>query len=132
LIWLRPNTLRGHRQACPLGLTPPLRGSSRFCRLSQGCGRRGDLALGYFRPAPPGLVLPTQVEARGGKVWRSAASAVFGHVFLFSRFLDLHVAELFGVKDLSTLQALNELGIFVPGNDSHSGMFAGGRHSGLG
>jgi hypothetical protein len=46
----------------------------------------------------------------------------------FGGFLNLHIAELFGVKDLATLQALDILGVFVPGNDSYFGVFADGGH----
>jgi len=45
-----------------------------------------------------------------------------------SRFFDLHIAKLFGIEDFATLQALDKLGVFVPGNDPDSGMFAGGCH----
>jgi hypothetical protein len=53
----------------------------------------------------------------------------------FVVFLDLvyglfngHVMKLFGVKDFATLQALDELSVFVPGDNSHSGVFAGACH----
>src|ERR1700677_622838 len=43
---------------------------------------------------------------------------------LFNR----HVVKLFGVKDFATLQALDKLRVFVSGNDSYPGVFAGGCH----
>jgi hypothetical protein len=39
-----------------------------------------------------------------------------------------HVIKLFGIKDFTTLQALDKLRVFVSGNDSYPGVFAGGRH----
>ena len=45
-----------------------------------------------------------------------------------SDFFNLHVTELFGVKDVATFQALDILGVFVPGNDSNPGVSAGGCH----
>ncbi len=38
--------------------------------------------------------------------------------------LDLHVVKFFGVKDLATLQALDKLGVIVPGDNTHSWVFA--------
>jgi hypothetical protein len=55
-------------------------------------------------------------------------SAIFGDVLIFGGLFNLHVAELLGVKDLATLQALDKFGVIVPGDNSHSGMFAGDRH----
>jgi hypothetical protein len=46
----------------------------------------------------------------------------------FGGLLDLHIAELFGVKDLATLQALDKLSVFEPGNDTYPGMLADGCH----
>jgi hypothetical protein len=46
----------------------------------------------------------------------------------FGGLFNLHVAELFGVKDLATFQALDKFGVFVPGNDSYPGVFADGGH----
>ena len=50
------------------------------------------------------------------------------YVLGFSGFFNLHVTELFGVKDLATLQALDKLGVFVPGNDTYPGVLADGCH----
>jgi len=36
--------------------------------------------------------------------------------------------KLFGIKDFATLQALDKLRVFVSGNDSYPGVFAGGCH----
>jgi hypothetical protein len=49
-------------------------------------------------------------------------------IFRTSGFFNLHIAKLFGIEDFATLQALDKLGVFVPGNDPDSGMFAGGCH----
>ena len=57
-----------------------------------------------------------------------ARLCVVGDVLCFSGFFNLHVAELFGVKDLATLQAFDIFGVFVPGDDSYLGMFADGCH----
>jgi hypothetical protein len=47
---------------------------------------------------------------------------------LLDGLFDHHVVKLFGIKDFATLQALDELGVFVSGNDSYPGVFAGGCH----
>ena len=36
--------------------------------------------------------------------------------------------KLFGIKDFATLQALDKLRVFVSGNASYPGVFAGGCH----
>ncbi len=41
---------------------------------------------------------------------------------------NLHIAKLFGIEDFATLQALDKLGVFVPGNDPDLRMSAGGCH----
>jgi|HubBroStandDraft_1064217.scaffolds.fasta_scaffold74434_3 hypothetical protein len=66
---------------------------------------------------------------RNGVIARqlSESSVVFG-VFSISGVFDLHVTKLFGVKDFATFQALNELTVFVAGNDSNPGVSADGRH----
>ena len=48
--------------------------------------------------------------------------------FNFCRIFDFHVAKLFRVKDFATLQALNELGVLVAGDDAYFGMSAGSCH----
>ena len=55
-------------------------------------------------------------------------SVVVRGVLCFSGFFNLHIAKLFGVKDLATIQALDKLAVFVPGNDSYPGMLADGCH----
>ncbi len=45
----------------------------------------------------------------------AAVLGVVGNVLGFSGVFDLHVAELFGVKDLATLQALDIFGVFSAG-----------------
>jgi len=60
-------------------------------------------------------------------VWEPVLEFVLGFLW-FGGFFNLHVTELFGVKDLATLQALDKLGVFVPGNDSYPGVFADGGH----
>ena len=64
------------------------------------------------------------------RAWR-AVSGVVGDVLCISGFFDLHVAELFGVKDLATLQAFDIFGVFMPGDDSYPGVSAGGCHRSL-
>ena len=49
-------------------------------------------------------------------------------VLWFGGFFNLHVPKLLGVKDLATLQALDKLGVFVPGNDTYPGVLADGCH----
>lgn len=46
----------------------------------------------------------------------------------FGGFFDRHIMELFGIKDFATFQALDEFTVFVSGDDSYPGVFAGGRH----
>ena len=46
------------------------------------------------------------------------------NVLCFGGFFNLHVTELFGVKNFATLQALDILGVFVPGNDSYPWVLA--------
>jgi len=45
-----------------------------------------------------------------------------------SGFFNLHVAELFGVEDIATLQAFDILGVFMPGNDTYPRVLADGCH----
>ena len=59
---------------------------------------------------------------------RARLSCVVGDVLGFSGFFNLHVAELFGVKDLATLQAFDKFGVFMPGDDSYLRVSAGGCH----
>ena len=59
---------------------------------------------------------------------RRSGLGVVGDVLGFGGFFNLHVAKLFGVKDLATLQALDKFRVFVPGDNSYLGMFAGGCH----
>jgi hypothetical protein len=59
---------------------------------------------------------------------REQALGVFQAGFWFGGLFDLHVAKLFGVKDLATIQALDEFGVFVPGNYAYPGVSAGGCH----
>ena len=46
----------------------------------------------------------------------------------FSSLFNLHVTKLFGVKDLATFLAFDKLCVFMPGDDSDPGVFAGGCH----
>ena len=61
---------------------------------------------------------------RSGKQAQASSATSFG----LRGFFDLHVAELFGVEDLATLQALDKFGVFVPGNDTYPGVLADGCH----
>jgi hypothetical protein len=56
------------------------------------------------------------------------ASGIFQAGFWLGGFFNLHVAELFGVKDLATIQALDKFTVFVPGNDAYPGVLADGCH----
>ena len=66
---------------------------------------------------------PTGALTQAGSI-----SGVFFWVSGFSGVFDFHVAKLFGIKDFTTIQALDEFTVFVAGNDSNPGMFAGGKH----
>jgi hypothetical protein len=59
--------------------------------------------------------------------WDAVLEIVWGFLG-FGGFFNLHVAELFGVKNLATLQAFDILGVLVPGNDTYSRVFADGGH----
>jgi len=48
---------------------------------------------------------------------------LFGRVFFVQ-----DVGELRGIEDLATELTLHELGVFLSGDDTDLGMFAGGRH----
>ena len=48
--------------------------------------------------------------------------------FCFSSVFNLHVAKFLGVEDFATVQALDELGVLVTGNDSNPGMSARAGH----
>ena len=56
------------------------------------------------------------------------SAVVVGDVLGFGSFFNFHVAKLFGVKNLATLQALDKLRVLVTGNNAYFRMFAGGRH----
>jgi hypothetical protein len=78
-------------------------------------------------------VAPGQYTGDGKPRRQIKSAAVAGsifvcHVLWFSGFFNLHIAEFLGVKDLATLQALDKLGVFVPGNDSYPGVLADGCH----
>jgi hypothetical protein len=62
---------------------------------------------------------------------RRGASGVFQAGSWFGGLFNLHVAKLFGVKDLATIQALDKLTVIVPGNDAYPGVFADGCHRSL-
>ena len=46
----------------------------------------------------------------------------------FLNFLDLHIAKFFGIKDLATLQAFDELDVVMPGHNAHAWVFAEAGH----
>ena len=54
-------------------------------------------------------------------VLRPVLNVVRNVFFFIDGFFNLHIAKLFGVKDLATIQALDKFGVFVPGNDSYLG-----------
>jgi len=56
---------------------------------------------------------------------------IVGAFFASCRVFDFHVVELFRVENLATLQALDKLGVVVPGDDPDLGMLAGCRHRSL-
>ena len=51
-------------------------------------------------------------------------------LFGFDGFFDLHVIKLFRIEDFATFQALDKLNVLVPGDDTHSRVFADSRHVG--
>ncbi|SPE18325.1 hypothetical protein SBA5_150059 [Candidatus Sulfotelmatomonas gaucii] len=59
---------------------------------------------------------------------REAILGIVREIFRSSRVFNLHIAKLFGIEDLATLQALNKLAVIVPGNDPDLGVSAGGCH----
>ena len=72
--------------------------------------------------APLSMGAPASGKRVAGRLF------VVCHFLSFSGFFNLHVAELLGVKDLATLQALDKLHVFVPGNDTYPGVLADGCH----
>lgn len=46
----------------------------------------------------------------------------------FGGFLDRHVMKFFGIKHIAAFKALNKLGVFMAGNNSNPGVFAGADH----
>src|SRR5580698_8076091 len=94
--------------------TPPW--CSRWCRacITHGSCRGGSALQPTEAPAPGRAVVEVSILVQG--------------VLWFGGFLNLHVAELLGVKDFATLQALDKLSVFVPGNDTYPGVLADGGH----
>ena len=87
-------------------------------------GQRPPATAPIGHSAPGHRTASKRVPARRLK----ASSGDYRPLALPSVFFNLHVAKLFGVKDFATLQALDILGVFVPGDDSYPGVFAGGCH----
>jgi len=56
------------------------------------------------------------------------SSAFLPNFLSLGGFFDFHVVKLLGIKDFATFQALDELRVFVPGDNSNSRVFAGGGH----
>ena len=56
------------------------------------------------------------------------ALLLFFRIFLLDRFFDCHIVKLFGIKYIPTFKALDKFGVFVPGDNSNPGVFAGGNH----
>ena len=82
-------------------------------------------------PAPNRSIAPGPRAREKSRYLRGEWSQHLGivlQVFGSSRLFNLHIAKLFGIEDFATLQALDKLGVFVPGNDPDFGMFAGGCH----
>jgi len=96
-----------------------------------GADRRLRISLCMGRIAARGYPLGSWTWPCGcclsDVVWEPVLQFVLGFLW-FGGFFNLHVTELFGVKDLATLQALDKLRVFVPGNDSYPGVFADGGH----
>jgi hypothetical protein len=66
-------------------------------------------------------------ETEAAIAWYRGSDVSF--VFLWiDGFFNLHVAEFVGVEDLATLQALDKLAVFVPGDDAYLGVFADACH----
>jgi hypothetical protein len=55
---------------------------------------------------------------------RSQPSVFRFCLFGLDGFFDLHIVKFFGVKDFATLQTLDKLGVVVPGDNTHSWVFA--------
>lgn len=53
---------------------------------------------------------------------------IIGRRFGFSGIFYLHIAKFFRIEDFATLQALDELAVFLPGDDSNPGMSARAWH----
>ena len=72
-------------------------------------------------------MLPS-VDHPDGQINGADSLFVVRDVLRFDGVFHLHVTKFLGVKDLATLQALDELNVVVPGNNSHLGMLADGCH----
>ena len=84
-----------------------------FCRVSRAAAKL--------------LILLDLVPDAG--LGRQAVLLIFGlFFFLLGRFFNRHVVKLFRIKHIATVETLHKLGVFVAGNDSNPGMFAGGNH----
>jgi hypothetical protein len=59
--------------------------------------------------------------------WRWLSEVVYGFLGIDGVF-KLHIPKFFGVKNFATLQALDKLGVFVPGDNTYLRVFADGCH----
>jgi hypothetical protein len=59
--------------------------------------------------------------------WRWLSEVVYGFLGIDGVF-KLHIPKLFGVKNFATLQTLDKLGVFVPGDNAYLGVFTDGGH----
>lgn len=53
---------------------------------------------------------------------------VLDRILFLIGFFDSHILKFFGIKNFTTLKAFDKLGVFMPGDNTYPGMFAGGRH----
>jgi hypothetical protein len=56
------------------------------------------------------------------------ASGVFQAGFCFGGLFNLHIAKLFGVKDLATILALDKFAVIEPGNYAYPWVLTNGCH----
>ena len=132
LRWLAVLLLAGNSAAWPshrLALTLAS-GSSAW---SRWCHGRADHSLGVCTTPGDrgnarrgsGIYSGRAAHGMDSELGEEAWLSIFRtRLFRFDGFFNLHVVELLGVKDFATFQALNKFGVFVPGDDTYSRVFA--------
>ena len=131
-IFGKANTLAQICRGCG-SAAAPAHGSllgSRFSHSGARRHHRADVSLACITHGSSRAVRRGSSQRRRRKTIVAAQLrlGVVRKIFRSSRVFNLHIAKLFGIEDLATLQALDILGVVVPGNDPDLGVSAGGCH----